>query len=57
MGAPKSTQKLKDFQTKISLKGIIAPADWDNDFNVNQIKISSEEEKDLLRQSSCSNSQ
>jgi len=33
---------------EVSLKGIIAPADWDSDFNVTAIKISTEEEKEFL---------
>ncbi len=34
--------------TEVSIKGIISPADWDSDFNVTEIKISADQERDFL---------
>lgn len=34
--------------TEISIKGVISPANWDADFNVTEIKISADQERDFL---------
>ena len=34
--------------TEISIRGIISPANWDADFNVTEIKISADQERDFL---------